>query len=156
MWGGCQSGYIHTGAPLSSNVAAIFDGVRRTDRMFLGVRLKVGTSLRLADDCSGARGSALAEYVNSRAAGCLVEEGTRNFTGLNTSAAGPEDPCLAPESAFLDSNLPEYTLLPAGGTPSSRLDLPDRAPSPGPTTSLVRIGAADEAISCERVRMVQF
>lgn len=147
----CIAGYAYRGAPLSANIAAIFDGVRRTDRVLLGARMKVGYSLRLSDDCGGGRGSAVAEYVNSRAYGCIVEPGTYNFPNL-LMVAGENEVCLPEERQFLDENLPEYALLSAGDPPPGILNLSDRMPSRGPLASVRRIAGPGEAVSCEAVR----
>ncbi|HKP55092.1 MAG TPA: hypothetical protein VJV78_00145 [Polyangiales bacterium] len=134
---GCRNRYEYRGAPLSSSAAAIFDGVRRTDRLELGIRTKLGGTVRLNDDCDSARGSALAEYVNSRAAGCWVEQGTYNFgTGM---AAGPNERCVQRETNFMDENLPVYMLLAAGQIPDSDLKIADKSASKGPEVSVVRL-----------------
>ncbi|HKU41522.1 MAG TPA: hypothetical protein VJR89_25370 [Polyangiales bacterium] len=149
---GCRSRYERRSPPLSSSVAAIFDGVRRTDRLELGIRTKLGGTARLADDCNTARGSGLAEYVNSRAAGCWVEPGTQNIGG---SPAGPNDPCQRNETTFLDENLPVYMLLAAGETPDSDLELSDTRPSRGPEVSVVRLKPG-AAVRCEDVRNAKY
>jgi hypothetical protein len=147
---GCRGRYTYRGAPLSSSPAAIFDGVRRTDRLELGVRTKLGSSMRWNDNCDRAQGSAVAEYVNSRAAGCLVQRGTYNFP--NARPAGDNDACDASEVSFLDENLPVYQLLAAGQEPSSALDLQDKRPSRGPEVRAVRLGDLGAAVGCAEVR----
>src|SRR4029077_18408627 len=78
----CQSrGYEYRAAPLSGSPVAIFDGVRRADRIQLGVRSRVGISVRFGDDCATGKGSAVAQYVNSRATGCLVQAGSCDLIG---------------------------------------------------------------------------
>ena len=53
-----------------ADAAQFLDGVRRADRLQLGIRMKLGGSAQFAADaCDHGSGSALAEYVNSRAAG---------------------------------------------------------------------------------------
>jgi hypothetical protein len=150
----CTQGYQVRGAPLSASVAAIFNGVRRTDRLLLGARMKVGSSVRLDKDCKVARGSAVAEYVNSRAYGCLVEPGTTNFP--NPIGAGKNDLCQSSEATFLDANLPLYDMLIAGAKPDSKLRLLDTSASQGPQTSVVRLSARDAAVSCSDVRKVAY
>jgi hypothetical protein len=150
----CTSGYQIRGAPLSASVAAIFNGVRRADRLLLGARMKVGTSVRIGADCMTARGSALAEYVNSRAYGCLVEPGTTNFP--SPIVAGKTQLCASDEAAFVDANLPVYDMLSAGSKPPSMLKLRDTSASMGPQTSVVRLSTGDAAISCDNVRMASY
>jgi hypothetical protein len=147
---GCRSRYEYRGAPLSSSVAAIFDGVRRTDRLELGIRTKLGGAVRLADDCDSAHGSALAEYVNSRAAGCWVEPGTYNFP--NGVGAGQNERCQSREVTFLDENLPVYLLLSAGQTPDAGLNLADKSASNGPEIRLARLKGSD----CAAVRDAKY
>jgi hypothetical protein len=149
----CSQGYSVRGAPLSASVAAIFDGVRRTDRIFIGSRMRVGTSVRLSDDCMSARGSAVVEYLDSRSAGCLVEAGTADFPG---AAAGKNEACTATEAQFMDDNLPTYQLLGPGEVPDSTLNPTDKSMSKGPQTSVVRLGDAHAAISCSDVRAAMY
>ena len=146
----CRTGYEYRGAPVSASVAAIFDGVRRADRLQLGARMKLAGSFRLADDCSAAEGSAIAEFVNSRAYGCSIQPGTYNFP--LGARAGDNDACNSDEAAFMDANLPVYKLLTAGATPDRNLDLSDRSESRGPVVKLLRLGAAGAAVSCDAVR----
>jgi hypothetical protein len=149
---GCQrNGYDLRGAPLRSSVAAIFDGVRRTDRVLLGVRMRVGGSFALAGDaCDSGRGSGVAEFVNSRAWSCLVERGTYNYP--NGNPAGANSPCTAQEATFMDANLPVYHVLSPGEAPGSNFELADTAASAGPRVALVRLGGPEAAISCADVR----
>jgi hypothetical protein len=146
---GCNGDYTYEGAPLSSSPAAIVDGVRRTDRILLGTRTKLGGAGIISEDCNSGVGSGVAEFVQSRGWGCLVEEGTANWGG---APAGPDEPCTAPEAAFMDENLPIYHVLPTGGVPDPMLDVANREPSLGPQFSLVRVGAPGEQVSCAQVR----
>jgi hypothetical protein len=146
----CTQGYQVRGAPLSASVAAIFNGVRRTDRLLLGARMKIGASVRLDPDCKVARGSALAEYVNSRAYGCLVEPGTADFP--NPVGAGKNELCQTTEATFLDANLPLYDMLIAGAKPKPALRLLDTSASQGPQASVVRLAASGASVSCSDVR----
>jgi hypothetical protein len=147
-------GYDYKGAPVSASVAAIFDGVRRTNRLLLGARMKVGGSFRLGDDCMSAQGSAVAEYVDSRAYGCLVQPGTYDFPA--GARAGANDACTSTEAQFMDANLPVYDLLAAGTTPKKALNLSDKSASTGPTSSVVRLGSASAAVSCSAVRAAKY
>jgi hypothetical protein len=151
--GGCSSGgYDYRAAPLSASAAAIFNGVRRTDRQLIGTRLRVGGSVRLDNDCTTASGSALAEYANSRAVGCFVEPGSRDLLG---TAAGQNERCTQAQTLFLDQSLPEYTVLSAGQRPPATTRV-DRSASPGPTVSVVRFGATSMPISCDDVRNAEY
>lgn len=154
--GSCRNArYSYRGAPLSASVAAIFDGVRRTDRLELGIRMKLGGTSRFANSCDRGQGSALAEYVNSRAAGCRVQRGTFNWPNTG-AAAGGDQACDAGELSFLDENLPVYQLLAAGQTPMSSLELADQQPSKGPEVKTVRLGDVDDAVSCADVRDAKY
>jgi hypothetical protein len=147
--GTCPNGFAYRGAPLSASPAAIFGGVRRTDRMFLGTRTKLGGSGKIADDCNSGIGAGIAEFVQSRAWGCYVQEGTFNFG--TTGPAGPDEFCEAPEAAFVDENLPIYQILNAGQAPDPVLKV-DQAPSEGSQFSLVRLGALGDRVGCTDVR----
>lgn len=146
----CTGGYVKKGAPLSSSVAAIFDGVRRTDRMQLGVRMKVGGSITLGDACANGEGSGIAQFVNSRGWSCLVQQGTANYPWGRP--AGASDACTSAEAQFLDANLPLYQILAVGEKPSSTLTLSDKSASKGPQVRLVRLGALDAGATCADVR----
>lgn len=151
---GCRSRYTKRSAPLSSSAAAIFNGVRRTDRLQLGVRMKVGGSITFGAECGGGSGLGVAEFVNSRAWGCMVQQGTVQWP--SNMPAGPNDPCTPQQATFLDANLPIYDILSVGETPSSMLDLKNETASPGTRVKLVRLGAGDDAVSCQAVRDAVF
>ena len=149
-----RNGYSKEGAPLSSAAAAIFDGVRRTDRVQLGVRMKVGASATLGGEtCTNGKGSAIAQFVNSRAWGCLAQQGTANYPFGRP--AGANDPCTATEASFMDANLPIYRILAFGEKPPTTLELADQTASKGPQARLVRLGALDAAVTCADVRAAQ-
>jgi hypothetical protein len=148
---GCsRRGYELKAAPLSASIAAIVDGVRRTDRVLLGVRMKVGGSVTLGEECAAGTGSGIAEFVNSRAWGCYVQAGTYNYP--RGQRAGANTPCSSQEAAFMDANLPIYDILAVGERPDSDYELRDTSPSSGPQISLVRLGGPDADVSCEDVR----
>jgi hypothetical protein len=142
--------YAKRGAPLSSSAAAIFNGVRRSDRILLGVRMKIGGSAILGEECRDSRGSGIAEFVNSRAWGCIAQQGTYNYPF--GARAGANDPCTATEASFMDANLPIYNVLPVGEKPSTMLDLTNTTPSKGPTIRLKKIAPLGSDVSCEAVR----
>jgi hypothetical protein len=145
----CRNGYERKGAPLSNSIAAIFDGVRRADRMQIGVRVKFGAAFTLDDKCEKAKGSGITEFVNSRSPGCMVQPGTANYGG---QPAGANVACSAAERQFVDTNLPIYTVLDVGERPSSGLELADASPSTGTQVSLVRIADLGSDVTCEQVR----
>jgi hypothetical protein len=145
----CRNGYERKGAPLSNSIAAIFDGVRRADRMEIGVRVKFGTAFTLDDECSTAMGSGITEFINSRSPGCMVQPGTANYNGM---PAGPNVECTAAERQFVDTNLPIYMVLDVGETPDEDLDLADDSPSTGTEVSIVRLADLGSDVSCEQVR----
>lgn len=149
---GCSAGFNRRAVPLSEDVAAILDpfsgnNVRRGDRLFLGTRTKLGGTIRLPEDCTGAVGVGLAEFVQSRAWGCLIKEGTGTLMG----AAGPNDLCRAAEGGFIDENLPIYQILLEGERPDPERLVPDH-PSTGAVTRLVRLGPPDMQVTCGEVR----
>lgn len=149
-YGPCaNSGFERRGAPLNANLFAILDGVVRTDRLHLGVRARLGGSGRFGDDCGVGGGNGIAEFVQSRAAGCMREAGTHNPF---ERAAGQNDPCSAAEALFMNQNLPIYDILRIGDRPASNLDLVDRSPSEGTRVGLTRIADAGGEVSCADVR----
>jgi hypothetical protein len=148
----CRSGYRRRGAPLSNSIAAIFDGVKRADRLQLGVRVKFGTAVTLGEKCETALGAGITEFVNSRSPGCMVEPGTANYGG---QPAGPNVACNASERQFVDTNLPIYMMLDVGETPSDDLDLTDTSASRGTEVSLVRLGDLGSDVTCEQVRAAE-
>jgi hypothetical protein len=153
----CPDGYQLRGLPLSENFAAIANGVRRADRLALGTRIRIGGSSRFAMDCNQGTGSAETEYVNSRAAGCLVQQGTFDIAARGADVAlGPNTPCAVNEAHSADSALPTYTVLSPGATPDPDLKISDTTASPGPVVRMLRMGPASAAISCDQVRAAQF
>lgn len=148
----CGGSYARRAVPLSEDALAILDpfsgdNVRRGDRLFLGTRTKLGGSLLLPDNCNAALGVGIAEFIQSRAWGCLVKEGSGTLMG----AAGPMDPCRAAEAAFIDENLPIYQVLLQGERPNPERAVPDYA-SAGPIMRVVRLGALGSPATCSDVR----
>jgi hypothetical protein len=146
---GCMGMYRYNGAPLSADIGAIFGGVRRSDHILLGVRTKLGGTGRLANDCNSAVGAGIAEFVQSRAYGCVVQPGTADFGG---QPALENEPCTAAQAAFMDENLPIYRVLAAGEAPDDVLNVVDESASLGPLFSMVRLGRAGDAVTCQAVR----
>ncbi|MDD9937911.1 MAG: hypothetical protein OXT09_30145 [Myxococcales bacterium] len=143
------SDYEFRGAPLNANPFAIIDGVVRSDRLHLGVRIRLGASGRIGDDCNTAAGLGVADFVESRAASCMLEPGTNN---LFEAPAGPDDICGGSETEFMNENLPIYDILRLGEEPRAVLELQDTSASDGPRYELVRLGALDDDVSCADVR----
>lgn len=146
---GCNGDYVYEGAPLSASPAAIFGGVRRADQILLGTRVKLGGTGRISDDCNSGAGQGVAEFVQSRGWGCIVQEGTFNF-GQNP--AGPAEPCQAAEAAFMDENLPIYNVLALGQAPDPGLEVRNVQVSDGPQFAMVRLGGLGQDVSCAAVR----
>lgn len=149
----CATGYTRRAAPLNANPLSILGGVRRADRILLGTRVRLGGAGRVQDDCNGGDGGGIAEFVESRAAGCYVQEGTADPFGF---PAGPDTKCNDTEAAFIDQNLPVYTILRAGDAPDMSLMLDDTAPSPGPRFGLRRLGSLKDDVDCADVRAAAF
>lgn len=151
---GCMdSGYAYQAPPLNSSPAAIFGGVKRADRLFLGTRTKLGGSGKISDDCMGGKGSGVAQFVESRAWGCYVQPGTADFPG---PAAGPNLYCDASEALFLDQNMPIYIIMAYGQVPDSKLNVVDKSASKGPEFSMVRLGKIGDQVSCADVRNAKY
>lgn len=145
----CRAGYKRRAPPLSNSIAAIFGGVRRADRLQLGVRVKFGTAFKLDEQCASATGSGITEFVNSRSPGCLVQPGTANYPG---QPAGANVACSESERQFVDTNLPIYSVLDIGERPNDALDLADTSASLGTQVSLVRLADLGSDVTCEEVR----
>jgi hypothetical protein len=149
---GCtSSGYDNSAPPLTASLFAIFDGVRRADRLFLGVRVRTGGSSLLTETCGFERGTGIADYVQSRAAGCMVQKGTFNFG--SEFPVGSNVECNTEETAFMNSNLPTYDVLAAGEKPP-QTDLTDNTPSEGSSFETVRLGNIGETFTCKDVREI--
>jgi len=146
---GCNDMYKFNGAPLSANLAAIFGGTKRTDHVLLGVRTKLGGTGHIAGDCNSTVGAGIAEFVQSRAWGCLVQPGTSNFPD---PPAGTGESCTPAEAAFMDENLPIYRVLAVGERPDPALKVSDTSASLGPLMSMVRLGAPGQDVACAAVR----
>lgn len=145
----CMTGYTYRAPPLNANPFAIIGGVRRTERIQLGVRVRLGGSGRVDADCSTGLGGGIADFVESRAAGCVVQPGTANpFEPL----AGPNTLCNAEEHLFIDQSLPLYTILRQGDAPAPALVIDDHSVSDGPRFSLKRMGDVNAAVTCADVR----
>lgn len=138
----------YTGLPLSVSPAAIFDGVRRADRAFVGLRVSLGGSVKLAPDCDGGDGTGLATLLQLRTAGCQVEVGTADF---GEPAAEQNGPCTADESRFLDLALPGYEILMPDESPAPELGLRNAEPSAGPALLFRPMGDAGDT-SCIDIR----
>lgn len=149
--GSCRL-YAYNSPPLNASIGAIFGSVRRADRLHVGIRARVGGSVRFGAGCETAAGSALVQYVNSRAKGCYVLPGTAE---INSRPAGPQEPCTRTEAQFIDDSMPEYRVLGAGETPGTSRSNRDDSASPGPTVSVVRF-PADSTPGCADVRQAAF
>jgi hypothetical protein len=142
--------YEYWGAPLSASAGALTKIVRRADRIHLGTRTKLGGASVLGPECATGIGTGIAEFVQSRAWGCMVQPGTTdNPFG---PVAGPNDVCESAEAAFMDENLPIYQVLLPGQTPMMPIEVENDHPSLGPKISLVRLGDLGEDVSCADVR----
>lgn len=134
--GACRS-YPYRGTPLNDSIGALFGGVRRADRLQIGMRARVGGSVRFGEDCVSASGSAVVDYVNSRASGCYVQPGTFDL-GSIVGPAGEDERCRDEEASFIDQSMPVYQVLGAGESPGESRTPRDDTPSSGPTVQVVR------------------
>ncbi|MEY4580548.1 MAG: hypothetical protein RL701_5251, partial [Pseudomonadota bacterium] len=148
----CTDGYSVRAPPLSASIGAIFGGVRRSDRLFLGIRARLGATFRFAENCQTGSGSAVADYVNSRATGCLVEPGSVDVAARTQMPAGKNDRCGDDEAHFIDLSMPEYQVLGAGVTPPESGWTRDTNPSFGPVASFVRFAPSATPVTCQDVR----
>ncbi|MET0384418.1 MAG: hypothetical protein ABW321_00595 [Polyangiales bacterium] len=148
----CLMGYNINAAPLSASVGAIFGGVRRTNRLSVGIRARMGASVRFDTACRTATGSGIAQYVNSRATSCLLEPGSFDVVARNRPPAGLNERCSMAEATFIDESMPEYRPLGVGESPAESLTGRDDSPSPGPTVSVVRFDGPPADIACQQVR----
>jgi hypothetical protein len=135
-------------------VAAIFNGVHRADRLHVGIRARVGGTARYSETCRSASGSALVDYVNSRAKSCLLQPGSVDvITG--SGPAGANEQCRRSEAQFIDESMPMYRVLSAGETPGASRSNRDNMPSLGPAVSIVRLTGAT-AFGCADARNAAF
>lgn len=145
--------FTNRAAPLNANPTAIFDGVRRTDRIHLGTRTRFGGVASIGDDCNSGTGPAFADYFETRAFGCGIEPGTADWPG---PVAGPDEACDEAQRLFMDQNLPLYYVLDPGEVPPADFLVPDMTPSRGPRAAFVRLGDPDGDYSCADVRAAPF
>jgi hypothetical protein len=146
----CAGIYDYFGAPLSASAGALTKIVRRADRIHLGTRTKLGGSSVLGDECMNGLGTGIAEFVQSRAWGCMVQEGTTDDPFA--PGAGPNEPCESAEAAFMDENLPIYDVLAVGESPTPPISVPNMSPSEGPKIQIVRLGDLGDQVDCDAVR----
>jgi hypothetical protein len=151
---GACGAYPFRGAPLNDSIGAIFGGVRRADRLHVGIRARVGGSVRFGGDCVSAAGSAVVEYVNSRADGCYVQPGTFDLGSIQ-GPAGDEDRCREQEASFIDLSMPVYQVLGAGESPAASRMPRDNSPSEGPTVRVVRF-PVETVPGCAEARQAVF
>jgi hypothetical protein len=151
--GACRS-YNYRAAPLSDTLAAIFNGVHRADRLQVGIRARVGGSARFSETCTAASGSALVEYVNSRAKGCLLQPGSVDVV-TGSGPAGASEPCRRNEAQFIDESMPMYRVLGAGEKPGVFRSTRDNTASTGPLVSIVRL-VGSSAPGCAQARSAAF
>jgi hypothetical protein len=145
--------FTYRAAPLSANPTAIFDGVRRTDRIHLGTRTRFGGLAAVSDDCNSGTGPAFADYFETRAFACGIEPGTADWPG---PPAGANENCDGAQRAFMDANLPLYFVLGPGEIPPADFLTPDMTPSRGPRASFVRLGDPGGAHTCADVRAAAY
>jgi hypothetical protein len=139
--------FTYMAPPLNANPGAIFGGVVRTDRIMLGVRSALGGGGVFNADCSQADGKGTAKFLESRAAGCMHQQGSADPFML---PSGANDACSADEASFMDVNMPIYLILDEGKSPTIKVD--DMSPSPGTRISLVRLGDLGDQVDCGAVR----
>lgn len=147
---GCPDAYSYDAPPLSTSLTVVINGVRRADRLHLGIRMRTGGSSLLNEKCGFEQGIGVADFVQSRAIGCMVQEGTYNL-GMELFPVRGDVPCNQQETDAINQFLPTYEVLAAGEIPPQS-DLPDKSPSEGSTFQTVRLGNASDKFSCEDVR----
>lgn len=151
----CQDYYDYRGAPLSASAGAIAKIVRRADRIHLGTRTKLGGASVLGAECATGLGSGIAEFVQSRAWGCMVQQGTTD-NPFDPVGAPANTVCESAEAAFMDENLPIYQVLLAGQTPADPIKVENMEASSGPKIRLVRLGDLSSDVTCEDVRSAPY
>ena len=129
--------------------------MRRADRIHLGTRTKLGGASVLGAGCLTGLGSGIAEFVQSRAWGCMVQPGTSD-NPFDPVGAGPNVVCESAEAAFMDENLPIYDVLLPGETPTAPIKVNDMSPSTGPKISLIRLGDLGDDVNCGDVRSAPY
>jgi hypothetical protein len=145
--------FTNRAAPLNANPTVIVGGVRRTDRIQMGIRSHFGGVFSISDHCNSGTGPAFADHFDTRAFGCGIEPGTADWPG---PVAGPDEPCDEAQRLFMDQNLPLYYVLEPGEVPPADFLVPDMTPSRGPRAAFVRLGDPGEDWSCEQVRSAAF
>jgi hypothetical protein len=114
-------------------------------QIYVGLRMTLGGSSALGDDCNGGVGPAQADNVALRALDCTMDDGS---------------PCTPAAATFVDEKLPVFHVLAAGETPPAAFRDPrndvdaslDRSTSQGARQTLIRLGDSDDSIGCGDVR----
>ncbi len=153
----CGSGgpWVRSAAPLGLGEAAF--GLQGASIVYIGLRMALGGHVKIQDAClHGVGDGESSPTIPSRAIDCVLEDGT---------------PCSAANANFVDQNVPNFHILQAGQTPPPApiwqhpRENPswgplavklDRSVSPGPRTSMVRLGDNTQSFDCATVRAADF
>lgn len=150
----------YQGAPLDGLLGALCDPMtdttcKRATDLSIGLRTRLGGG-GLIDTCAAGtaqgKGASDADYLDSRVAGCKLNDGTE---------------CTIDNVKFVDSSAPFYNILDMGAAPpstvmSSSCDCPggcageacvlDQTPSAGSRSAVIRLGDAGQPFDCATVR----
>lgn len=139
--------------PLSADITALLGGAARAGELYIAFRIKAGGGGTMESDCVTAKGEVPGEYLNSRAAGCIVKEGTQDLLG---NPAGPNTACADAQANFLDTQFPDFQPLNKGEKPPTDSKVKDTSVSVGTLTSTIRLGDSNQSFSCTDVRNARF
>jgi hypothetical protein len=133
-------------APTDINAAIFGSGA---NKVFIGLRTRLGGSGKIGADCASGAGVAEAENFESRTIDCVMDDGS---------------PCTAAGAGFVDQNVPVFHVLQAGESPPAtwkhtRADadsMLDRTASKGPLSSVVRLSDLGGTVACGDVRAAMY
>jgi hypothetical protein len=171
-YGKCSNGtaYKYRGSPTAVDIGAgggAGAGIRAI-QVRIGLRTRLGGAGIINSDCASGVGDSTAQFVDSRAYGCVVDPTTFPMGAAARPASGstPANACTDAEAQFVDDNVPLYKVLTKNGVPGAAMqplgwtfagrDIVKTA-SKGPRSSLVRLGSLTDAEpDCTTVRGAAF
>jgi len=146
--GGWQLPFVFRGYPLDALNALDDNGVK-AEELYIGLRLRAGARASIGADCQSGSGECEASWVDMRAWDCSLTDGS---------------PCSAAGAQFVDEQMMDFQVLRKDEAPPPSVTVPatqgggplDQTPSPGPLSSIVRLGDTTGSFSCADVRAAGF
>jgi hypothetical protein len=136
--------------PLSADLTVLTGGAARAQELYIAFRMKVGGGGKIASDCVTSGGDVPAEYLNTRAVACSVNQ------DLLGGSSGTKTACTDEQANFMDSQFPEFKTMNKGVKPPTSATIKDTSASLGTIATMVRLGDTDQNFSCANIRNAPF